>query len=320
MSLHVLESLDLYPVVLPLVHRFRRVHEREIVLIQGPGGWGEFSPFPEYPPSVTSRWLAAALELACSALPDPIHAKVPVNVTIPAVPPSIATELVKSSGCSTAKVKVADPGQEEADDLERVAAVREALGPKGRIRVDVNGVWDVDTAIARILRLSEFTLEYVEQPVTSPSDLARVRSETGVPIAIDESLRTATDPRQVIESANADVIVVKVQPLGGVVRTLDLARSSGVPVVVSSAVESSIGMFAGVLAAACLEELPYACGLGTVSLLKDDVTGDRLVPVDGFLPVRRPVPDPDLVARLRPSNERAGDMLRRVRAAAELLT
>ncbi len=320
MSVSSLEALDLYPVVVPLVHRFRRVHERELVLIHGPSGWGEFSPFPEYPPSVTARWLAAALEMACSALPEPTRRRVPVNVTVPAVSPAVAFELVESSGCRTAKVKVAEPGQDESEDLARVAAVREALGPQGRIRVDVNGAWDVDTAIARIGRLAQFVLEYVEQPVTTPTELARVRSETGVPIAIDESLRTSTDPRRVIESTGADVVVVKVQPLGGVVRTLELARSSSVPVVVSSALESSVGMFAGVLAAACLDELPYACGLGTVSLLAADVVEERLEAVDGYVPVRRPEPNPELVARHRPPNDRAAEMLRRVRAAADLLT
>lgn len=318
-ELESLDVLDLYPVRLPMRHRFRRVDHRDAVLIRGPAGWGEFSPFPEYPASVAAAWLASALESACTELPPPLRTRVPVNVTVPALDPDPARRLVEESGCRTAKVKVAEPGQEEAADLARVAAVRAALGPDGRIRVDANGAWDVATAVARIGRLSEFGLEYVEQPVASIEEMRLVREAVGVAIAADESVRTEPDPMAVAEAGAADIVVVKVQPLGGVRRTLELAARAGLPVVVSSALESSVGMAAGVAAAAALPDLQYACGLGTVSLLAGDVVTEPLLAVDGHIDVRRPEPDPALLDRYRPPRERAAEMLRKVRAASELV-
>ena len=301
-------------------HRFRRLDHREAVLIRGPAGWGEFSPFAEYPPEVAARWLASGLESACTPLPAPLRTTVPVNVTVPALAPAMAADLVIRSGAKTAKVKVAEPGQDEFEDLARVAAVREALGPNGAIRVDANGAWDVAGAVERIGRLAQFGLEYVEQPVATIPEMRKVREAVGVLIAADESVRSATDPLEAAVAGAADIYVVKVQPLGGVARTLSLAQSVGLPVVVSSALETSVGMAAGVRAAAALPELDYACGLGTVSLLDGDVVLDRLEPVAGEIRVERPEPDPDLLARWQPDRERAAEMLRRVWSAAELLT
>lgn len=320
MTLELLDELELHPVRVPMRYRFRRVDHREAVLIHGPAGWGEFSPFPEYPPMVSARWLASALEAACRPLPQPLRSSVPVNVTVPALAPDTAATLVRESGCTTAKVKVADPGQSEQEDLDRLEAVRLALGERGRIRVDVNGAWDVETAVRRIDRLAQFDLEYVEQPVATIEEMAEVRSRVSVPLAADESVRTEPDPLAVAERGAADVMVVKVQPLGGVARLLDVAYRSGLPVVVSSALETSVGMYSGVMAAALLADLPYACGLGTVSLLDGDVVADPLVAVDGQLPVRRPEPLPELLDRYRPPGERAAEMLRKIRAAAEVLT
>lgn len=316
----LLDSFELHPVRVPMRHRFRRVDHREAVLIHGPAGWGEFSPFREYPPEVTARWLASALESACSVLPSPRRDRVPVNVTVPAVEPGLAAEIVAGSGATTAKVKVAEPGQGESADLARLEAVREVLGPDGRIRVDANAAWDVATAIRRIGALARFGLEYVEQPVPSLDEMRQVREAVGVAIAADESLRTAIDPLEVVESGAADILVLKVQPLGGIERTLDLAARGGLPAVISSALETSVGMAAGLMAAAALPELDHACGLGTVALLDGDVVAEPLLPRDGWLQVRRPEPDPDLLERYHPDRERAAEMLRRVRAAAELLT
>lgn len=301
-------------------HRFRRLDHREAVLIRGPAGWGEFSPFAEYPPEVAARWLASGLESACTPLPAPLRTTVPVNVTVPALAPALAAEIVIRSGAKTAKVKVAEPGQDEFEDLARVQAVREALGPNGAIRVDANGAWDVAGAVERIGRLAQFGLEYVEQPVATIPEMRKVREAVSVLIAADESVRSATDPLEAAEAGAADIYVVKVQPLGGVARTLSLAQSVGLPVVVSSALETSVGMAAGVRAAATLPELKYACGLGTVGLLDEDVVLDRLEPVAGVIKVERPEPDPDLLARWRPDRERAAEMLRRMWTAAELLT
>ncbi|MFZ0013646.1 MAG: o-succinylbenzoate synthase [Acidimicrobiia bacterium] len=315
-----LEALELHAVRIPMRHRFRRVDHREAVLIRGPRGWGEFSPFPDYPPEVTTRWLAAALELACGDLPQPIRAYIPVNVTVPAVDPETAAALVQESGAATAKVKIGDPGDSEEDDLARVRAVRETLGPDGMIRVDVNAGWDLETAASRIERLAVFDLQYVEQPVATLAEMKELRARVEVPIAADELVRQSPHPLRVIEEGAADILILKVQPMGGVSRVLDLANRAGIPVVISSALETSVGMYGGLLAASLLAELPFACGLGTVALIEGDPTRDPLVPRDGLLEVRRPEPDPELLARWRPERDRGAEMMRRLRAAAEVLT
>ncbi|MFI9591482.1 o-succinylbenzoate synthase [Nonomuraea sp. NPDC052265] len=268
--------------------RFRGQTVREGVLLHGPAGWGEFSPFPEYGPRECARWLACAREAAFEGWPEPVRDRVPVNATVPAVGAEQAHELVRRSGCGTAKVKVAEPGQTFADDLARVEAVRDALGPSGRLRVDVNGAWEVDEAVTRLKRLDRFGLEYAEQPCATLEELAAVRRAVDVPIAADESIRRAEDPLRVRAAEAADIAVVKVQPLGGVRAALRVVESCGLPAVVSSAVETSVGLAAGVALAAALPSLPYACGLGTMSLLAGDVVDDSLAPVDGWLPVRRP--------------------------------
>lgn len=271
---------------------FRGVTERTGVVISGPCGWGEFSPFPEYGPEIAASWLRAALEAADEGWPEPVRGSVEVNATVPAVDPLSAYELAAASKCTTVKVKVA-----EGDDVARVEAVRHALGPGGRIRVDANGAWDLSEAERNIRRLAPFELEYVEQPVATVEDMSRLRRRIEVPIAADESIRNSDDPRRVAELEAADVVVLKVQPLGGVRAALRIADDVGLPAVVSSALETSIGMAAGVALAAALPELPYACGLGTVSLLSGDLTAESLVPVDGWLEVRRPDLDPGAVQR-----------------------
>ncbi len=316
----ILESLELHPVRIPMRHRFRRIDHREAVLIKGPAGWGEFSPFPDYPPQVTTRWLASALEAACTDLPDPGRQTIPVNVTVPAVSPAIARGLVLESGASTAKVKVGEAGQAPEEDEERLAAVREALGPSGKIRIDVNAAWDLDTATERLERLSQFDLEYVEQPVATLEEMVELRKRTPVPLAADELVRLRPDPVEVAEMGAADVLVVKVQPLGGVTRALDLAARAGIPVVVSSALETSVGIYSGLLTASLLPELRHACGLATVALIEGDPTREPLVSMNGELEVRRPEPDPELLLRWRPDRDRSAEMLRKVRSAAQVLT
>ncbi len=316
----LLEALELHPVRIPMRHRFRRVDHREAVLIRGPSGWGEFSPFPDYPPRITTRWLASALEAACSELPEPGRRTIPINVTVPAVTPEVAVGLVLESGATTAKVKVGEPGQSAGEDESRLAAVREAMGPAGKIRIDVNASWDLDTATERLASLSRFDLEYVEQPVPTLEEMVELRRRTAVPLAADELVRMRPDPLEVAEMGAADILVVKVQPLGGVSRTLDIAARAGIPVVVSSALETSIGIYSGLLVASLLPQLPYACGLGTVALLEGDPTRAPLVSMSGELEVRRPEPDPDLLARWRPDRDRAAEMLRKVRSAALVLT
>jgi O-succinylbenzoate synthase len=273
---------------IPMRTRFRGITRRDGVLIHGPEGWGEFSPFPDCGPHECARWLAAAREAAYEGWPEPLRDRVPVNVTVPAVGVEQAHEMTRRSGCRTAKVKVAERGQTDADDIARVEAVRDAIGPGGRIRIDVNGGWDVDHAARMIRTLDRFELEFVEQPCRSIEELADVRRRVDVPVAADESIRHAEDPLTVRARGAADLVVLKAQPLGGVRTALRIAAECGLPAVVSSAVETSVGLAAGLALAAALPELPYACGLGTLSLLEGDVAMDPLVPVDGEIPVRRP--------------------------------
>jgi O-succinylbenzoate synthase len=290
----------------PMRTRFRGITVREGMLARGPAGWGEFSPFLEYDARVAAPWLRAAREAALEGWPAPLRETVPVNVTVPAVGPEAAHRIVVAGGCRTAKVKVAEPGQSPAEEEARLEAVRDALGPDGRIRVDANGLWSVDDAVARIATLDRAAggLEYVEQPVADVEDLARVRRRVDVPVAADESIRRAEDPYRVRDLEAADVAVLKVQPLGGVRACLRIAEDIGLPVVVSSALETSVGIAAGVALAAALPELPYACGLATVQLLTDDVAVRPLLPVDGALPVGPAEVDLGALARLAASRER----------------
>jgi O-succinylbenzoate synthase len=273
-----------------LRQRFRGITVREGLLLRGDAGWGEFSPFLEYDDAVAAPWLRAALEAAEEGWPDPVRDRVPVNVTVPAVDPATAHRIVREGGCTTAKVKVAEPGQGLGEDVARLEAVRDALGPRGAVRVDANGGWSLDEAVTALRALDRAAggLEYAEQPCASVEDLAAVRRRVEVPIAADESIRRAEDPYRVRDLGAADVAVLKVQPLGGVRACLRIAEDIGLPVVVSSALESSVGIAMGVALAAALPDLPYACGLATVQLLEADTVEDPLLPVDGALPVRRP--------------------------------
>lgn len=287
---------------IPMVTRFRGIDVREGMLIEGPAGWGDFCPFPEYDDREAASWLTTAIEACTVGWPDPVRGRIPVNATVPAVAPDRAHEIVRASGCRTVKVKVADHPTAIDEDIARLEAVRDALGD-GHIRVDANGAWDVDTAVAAIPRLDRAAggLEYVEQPCATIDELAQVRRKTDVRIAADESIRRAEDPMKVAVAGAADVAVIKCTPLGGVRRALRVAESCGLPVVVSSAVETSVGLSAGLALAGALPELDLACGLGTLALLEGDVVGPAraLVPVDGYLPVApvTPTPDPALLDR-----------------------
>ena len=292
-------------VALPLRTRFRGITTRELALVEGPAGWGEFCPFVEYDDAEALAWWRCAQEAAHEGWPAPVRERVEVNTTVPAVGPEHAHRIVAASGARTAKVKVAEKGQDAArtlsDDLARVEAVRDALGPGGKVRVDANGAWDVDGAVDAIRALARAAggLEYVEQPCASVDELAAVRRRVDVPVAADESIRRAEDPLLVVRAEAADVAVLKVAPLGGVRAALRMAEEIGLPCVVSSAVESSVGLAAGLALAGALPDLPYACGLGTADLLAGDVVTAPLHPVAGVLDVPRhpPVPDPELLAR-----------------------
>lgn len=293
----------------PLRTRFRGVDHREAMILRGPTGDAEFAPFLEYDAAESARWLAAAIEAGWGSWPAPVRTPIPVNATVPAVDASeVEGILARYDGCTTAKVKVAERGQSLDDDVARVAEVRSLLGPTGKIRVDANGGWSLDDAVWALTALSGFELEYAEQPCATVEELASLRialvnNGVDLRVAADESIRKATDPLLVARLGAADIAVVKVAPLGGVQAALDIALEAGLPTVVSSALDTSVGIAAGVALAAALPSLEFACGLGTVELLSTDVTSSPLVPQAGAIDVRRPVADRLSSVRALPERE-----------------
>ena len=303
-------------VALPMATRFRGVTEREALLFEGPEGWSEFSPFVEYGDAEAAAWLAAAVDFAWREQPAPVRESVPVNATVPAVPAAeVPAVLARYDGCRTAKVKVAETGQTLADDVARVHAVRAAMGPEGRVRIDANGGWNVDEAERAVHALADADLEYVEQPCTSVDELAELRRRIvrwDIPIAADESVRKAEDPLAVARAGAADIIIVKAQPLGGVRRALEIVAEAGLPAVVSSALDTSVGLAMGTALAAALPALDHDCGLGTASLFVRDVATPALRPTAGALPVGRVSPDPAALDELAASPDRTAWWLARL--------
>ncbi len=310
---------EVHVVSVPMRVPFRGVRHREAALLHGPAGWGEFAPFLEYDDDESARWLASAVEAATTGWPAPVRDRVPVNATVPAVAAAdVPGVLARFPGCTTAKVKVAQAGQRLADDVARVAAVREVLGPQGRLRVDANAGWTLEQARRALDALAPYGLEYAEQPCASLADLAALRGR-GVLVAADESVRKAEDPLRVAREGAADVLVLKVAPLGGVGPALAVARACGLPVVVSSALDTSVGIAAGVALAAALPDLPYACGLATTSLMAADVVRPSLDGRGGSIGVGAVRPDPDLLAALAaPADRQVWWRARLERCAARL--
>ena len=306
---------------IPMVHRFRGTTVREGMLLHGPAGAGEFAPFVDYADVDALPWLRAALEAATIGFPPPRRHTIEINAIVPVVSPAVAAGLVRVSGCHTVKVKVADPGVDLGADADRLRAVRDSLGAAGKIRIDANGRWSVQEAVTAIRTLDQAAggLEYVEQPCATVPELAAVRAAVDVPIAADESIRRAADPLAVARAGAADIAVVKVAPLGGISRLLRIASDCGLPVVVSSAVDTAVGVAAGLAAAAALPELPYACGFGTGSLLTADVSSQLAAPVDGTLAVPGKAPDPDLINAVRADPERTRFWRQRLARVAALL-
>jgi O-succinylbenzoate synthase len=300
-----------------LSRRFRSVDHREGLLLCGPSGWAEWAPFPEYDDWEAARWLAAAVEAAWGSWPEPVRTHVPVNVIVPALPhddiAGFVTDAVARTGATTFKVKVAEPGSALADDLARVATVRAALSEAGvrapLIRLDANGAWTVPEA-RRAARMfaAEFgeVLDYFEQPCRTTTELAELRyrlvdDEVVVRIAVDEGLRRARDLYADDLAASlrsaGDVLIVKVAPVGGVARALQLIEEIGLPVVVSGEMNTSVGLCAGLALAGAVPDLAGACGLGTGLLLADDVCAGTLVPRDGEMAVTRRLPDEQALGR-----------------------
>lgn len=306
----------LHVVALPMRVRFRGITVREVALIDGPAGWGEFGAFTEYGPAEAAHWLASALEAAYEPPPPVLRDRIPINATVPAVDAAeVPGVLARFPGARTAKVKVAEPGQTLADDVARVNAVRVSVPT---VRVDANGGWTVDEAVAAATALTaDGPLEYLEQPCATVEELADLRHRIDVPIAADESIRKADDPLHVVRAKAADIAVLKVAPLGGVHALLAIAGQIDIPVVVSSALDSAVGIGRGLLAAAALPRLEHACGLGTGGLFADDVA-EPLRPVDGCLPVTPVAPDPHRLDELSATPERRQWWIDRIRACHPL--
>jgi o-succinylbenzoate synthase len=308
----------LHVVALPMRVRFRGITVRELALIDGPAGWGEFGAFIEYGPPEAAHWLASAIEAAYETPPASKRDRIPINATVPAVAPEQVPELLsRFPGARTAKVKVAEPGQTLQDDITRVDAVR-ALVPI--VRVDANGGWSVDQAVAATHALTASgPLEYIEQPCKTVEELAEVRHRVDVQVAADESIRKADDPLRVVRAKAADIAVLKVAPLGGTSALLKIAEQIDIPVVISSALDSAVGIATGLQAAAALDTLEYACGLGTGRLFVEDVA-QPTPPVDGYLPVARVAPDDARLGSLAATPDRREWWIRRIISCYRLLS
>ena len=311
-------------VSIPLRTQFRGVNVREALLFEGPQGWAEWSPFLEYGDAEAAIWLAAAVEFASDELPPLYRDRVAVNATLPAVSPDKVAEVLAQFGpFDTVKIKVAEPGQNLNHDLQRIFKVRQ-LFPKARIRLDANGGFDVRTAAMLAFTMVEngVPLDYFEQPCATVAELAELRKQlknVAVKVAADESVRKSEDPLEVAQAGAADVLVIKAAPLGGIQRAGQIVAEAGLPAVISSALETSVGISMGLHLAASLPNLPYACGLGTVALLANDVVARPLVAIDGFLPVGRVTPDPTLLDDLAASPERTKWWLDRLERCYQLL-
>ena len=313
-------------VSLPLKQKFRGVTHRELLLFEGDNGFAEWSPFLEYEAEEAAVWLSAAIEWAFGELPEPQREYVAVNATLPAVTPQkVASSLAAFGDFETVKIKVAEPGQDLNDDLERIWQVRR-LHPQAKIRLDANGGWSVDQAVALAGAMVEngVPIEYLEQPCASIGELAELRvifKRNGfqIKVAADESVRKVDDPQAVVLAGAADILVLKAAPLGGVARAMQIAHESGLACAVSSALESSVGLAMGLHLAASLPDFGLAAGLGTAALLAADVTENPLLPLDGELVVRRVNPSPRLLAEHAASPERRDWWLQRLAAAHALL-
>lgn len=296
----------------PLTDPVGGVRACEGVLIEGPQGWGEFSPPPGCAERVAARWLTAAIEAGTVGWPDPVRGRVPIAVTVPAVAPDRARQIVAASGCSAAVVSVASHPGSLPEDIERVAAVRDAVGPSGGLRCDAGGNWSVDEAVVAIAALDRAGggLEFVAQPGRTLADLSAIRARVGVPIAAHRSISDAPDPLQLDLAGAADIAVLAVGPLGGVRRALRVAETCGLPCVVAGGLESSVGIAGGLALAGALPEVVYAAELGLGALLAGDLVsrGRSLKPADGQLPVAPmpPGPDPQLVRHFAADDAAAG--------------
>jgi O-succinylbenzoate synthase len=277
-------------VSIPVKANFRGINFREIALFEGPAGWSEFSPFIEYSNKESSTWLKAAIEGATKEPPKPIRDQVEINATLPNVKVSEVKELLAGfNGCNTIKIKINDF---ETDQALLIECLKEI--PKAKFRLDVNGGWALEEAIANVQSYEKAfgsLIEYIEQPCTDFADLNSLRNSTGIKIAVDESIRKylAGDLTKINEVA--DIAIIKWAPTGGIVEALEVIEKIGLPVVISSALDSSVGISHGLSLAEAVPNLYGACGLGTVCLFEGDVTSNPLMPINGIIKNRKVIPD-----------------------------
>jgi O-succinylbenzoate synthase len=297
-------------IALPMKTKFRGITVREVALIKGPHGWGEFSPFLEYDDAESAPWLASAIEAATTPKPKLYRTSVAINGTIPALnePADLKRVVDSFPGVTSFKVKV---GNDLAEDLARVNVIRN-LQPQAKIRIDVNGLWSVDQAEAFLSAVGD--IEYVEQPCATIEELRELKGRTSVKIVGDEVLRKAADPFAIDFTGAIDYLMLKVQPLGGIKRAHALAEHHNLPVVVSSALESAVGINYGLTLAASFEEMNFDCGLGTGSLLAADVA--QLPIVDGKIEITEFEPQ---LAGLDVASDRFEWWKNRIMRTAELL-
>lgn len=314
---------DISILALPMRTRFRSIETRELAVFKGER-WSEFSPFIEYSDQEAAVWLKAALAWANDPLPDLMRDVIPVNATLPAVTPAeIKTTLAPFGDFTSVKIKVAEKNTSIEDDLARIHAFRE-LYPKSKIKLDANGSFSVEQALALCQRLRQIEIEYFEQPVSSIEEMNQLKEELfrnslDIKLAADELIRKADDPFRVAKENAADIAVLKAQPLGGVKQALEIAAQLKMDVVVSSALESSIGLMQGLHLAGSLPELKYDCGLATASLLKADVVAKPLTQVNGKIEIRSVEPDQELIKEYEASPERRAWWLARIERCSELL-
>lgn len=311
-------------VALPLRTKFRGLEEREALLFEGPNGWAEWAPFVEYTDEESAVWLAAAIDFAYGELPQLHRDRIPVNATLPAVAPDLVERVLTNFGeFSTVKIKVAEAGQNITDDMARIQKVRE-LFPDAKIRLDANGGLGISEAIDLVNQLKTvgIDIEYFEQPVASIAEMAELRlqlSRIGVKIAADESVRKVSDPLAVAQANAADILVLKAAPLGGIGRALSIAAEAELPVVISSALDTSVGLSMGAYLAAAIPNLEFDCGLATSALLAGDVTREPLRAENGFTDVRRVEVDESKLEIFKAQDHREDWWLERLERVYKLL-
>jgi O-succinylbenzoate synthase len=299
---------------IPMRIKFRGITTREVLLFEGPKGWAEWSPFNEYEDEEASIWLKAAIEFAFGDIPEPTVKTIKVNATLAAVK-DVRAALEPFGNFEVVKIKVAEAGQTLQDDLDRIHEVRKHY-PEARIRLDANGGYDIETALtlAKAMYEEGVPLEYLEQPVKTIAELAELRLKLklfNIKVAADESVRKVSDPLAVAQAHAADLLVLKAAPLGGINNALRIANQAGLPVVVSSALETSVGISMGAYLAAALNS-EYASGLATAALLTEDVTDTPLIPTNGEIPLTRITPNKNSLAKLQAPADRTTWWLERL--------